>query len=216
MKKHLIEVALLFLAFYLPGYFASSLLPEDLTPYMLRYLWVAVPQFFLILYILWVQGDPPLVQFGLARITGIDILLSLGLLVLLLTLFLSVGFLINLLPESLRDSLGRGYRWKSSSPAHLPLVLLFCLATGYREELFFRAYLLTRLPSMGMGVPLSVGLSTSLFALGHHYEGPEGITLALVQGILFSFIFIRRRNLHILSLTHGLYNFTLLLASAAG
>ena len=60
-------------------------------------------------------------------------------------------------------SLTRGYRWGLQSAAQIPLAILFGITAGYREEFFFRSYLLGRLEELGVG-SLAVAASTALFA----------------------------------------------------
>jgi membrane protease YdiL (CAAX protease family) len=207
MKKSALEMLLLFLAFYLPGFFVRNPPFLPLTSFMLQFLLLAVPQTLLIVYIIALRGNPPLDEFGISRIGTADLIHGLALSLGLLGLFSVLSLLLTLLPENLRRIATEGYRWQSPSPAQLPLVLLFSLATGYREEIFFRSYLITRLSSLGLATPLVVASSCLLFSLGHIYQGPAAVFFTLVQGLAFALIFLRKRSIHSLALAHGLYNF---------
>jgi membrane protease YdiL (CAAX protease family) len=223
MKRHIIELTLLYLSFYLPGLLVQSpaasnpsavhALAGHLTPYMLQYLLVGLPQALLVLYIIWVQREVPLSSFGIISLKLPDIASALLLYVGLFGLFFILAVSITILPAGAKEIFRSGYRWRLSGSSQLPLALLFCLTTGYREELFFRSYLLTRFTDLGLKYGVAAAASTALFAIGHLYQGWGGMIYAVMHGFLFSFAFYRRRNLHILALSHGFYNFTILLIS---
>jgi membrane protease YdiL (CAAX protease family) len=99
-----------------------------------------------------------------------------------------------------------GLRWHLSSGLEIPLAVGGSLATGYREEIFFRAYLLTRLGQAGLAPWAAVTTTTVLFALGHLYEGPLGVATALGTGVWFCVVFLRTRRLHVVAIAHGLWN----------
>ncbi len=96
------------------------------------------------------------------------------------------------------------------SAAELPLALVFGLVAGYREELYFRAYLLGRFEQAGVPATIGVSASTALFALGHVYEGAFGVAFAAVLGLYFALVFRRTRSLHACAMAHGLLNAALL------
>ena len=54
------------------------------------------------------------------------------------------------LPREWSTALTSGYRWGLQGFVQLPLALLFCLTAGYREELFFRAYLIGRMQELAL------------------------------------------------------------------
>jgi membrane protease YdiL (CAAX protease family) len=213
MKRRIIEITLLFLSFYLPGFFARTPAILDVTPYMLQYLLIGIPQALLIVYIIWIQRETSLRDFGIVELRGIDLAHSCLLYLGLFVLFFIISVFVSILPEDVREAFRSGYRWQITRSSQMPLALLFCMTTGYREELFFRAYLLTRFTELGLAFPIAAAVSTVLFASGHVYQGWGGILYAVMHGILFSFAFSKKKNLHILALSHGLYNFTVLFLS---
>ena len=104
-------------------------------------------------------------------------------------------------------------RWQLDNPAILPLVFLTTMSAGYSEEMFFRSYLLTVLPREGIGTGMSVVASTLLFGLGHLYEGYLAAVATVLIGALLSVVFLWKRNLNMIAIAHGLYNFITLLAT---
>ena len=221
---------LLFLLFYLPGYLwpQQDLLGSSgsLCAYMLQFLIIAVPQILLLLYILALRGreegrgrgegcsrETPYTGFGILRPRAKDLLYALAVFAGVFALLSLLGFILSLLPEAGRSLFTTGFRWKLEDPRLIPLVLLFCLVTGYREELFFRSYLLTRFRQLQLPALLGIGLSTLLFAAGHAYQGVAGLAVALIQGLYFSILFVRFNNIHPLAVAHGLYNAAVLVGS---
>ena len=80
------------------------------------------------------------------------------------------------------------------------------ISTGYLEESYFRAYLLTRFSEAGIGPKRSILASTVLFSLCHLYEGPWGILNAAAAGVLLSLVFLKSRSVHGPAWAHGAYN----------
>ncbi len=104
-----------------------------------------------------------------------------------------------------------------SSP-YLPLILLsgfFAVAVGYREELFYRVYVIGALRDRGAGTAAAVLVSTGLFAAGHAYQGLPGILSSLVVGAVMAVAAIRGFRLHALALAHAAYDFGVLMAALA-
>ncbi len=224
MKKNILEIVLLFLVFYLPGY----LWPDQdviqntksLGPYMLQFLIMAVPQILLLLYVLRLRAESSgetfrdnWASFGLLPPRPVDLLYALVIFAGIFALLLIIGLILALLPWGAEAVFSEGFRWKLRDPRLIPVVLLFCLVTGYREELFFRSYLLTRFSRLSLPVAAGIGMSTLLFASGHVYQGLAGFAVAAVQGLYFSILFVRLKNIHPLAIAHGLYNATVLVAT---
>lgn len=88
-------------------------------------------------------------------------------------------------------------------------------AGAYLEESFFRFYLLSKLPEAGLGTHRAVLVSTVLFAICHAYAGPWGIANAAISGAVLSYVFLRFRSLHGVSVAHGIYNVVVIALGAA-
>ena len=219
MKRHMAELTLLYACFYLPGFLVQTPDAGDMPRYMALYIISAVPQVLLVLYIIGIQKTPGLADFGLSRIRLADLPLAMMLAAGLFSVFLAMGALVMVLPPVVRDAFQSGYRWRLPDKggfglAWWPLSFLFCLVTGYREEIFFRSYLLTRFSSLGLAPVVAALASAILFAAGHAYQGIGGAIFALAQGVVLALAFHLSRRLHILAIAHGLYNFGVLLLSA--
>ena len=217
MAVVLIEILILYSAFYLPGLlwqtgFTGSEIP-GLTLYILRYLTVAVPQTFLVLYVIRIQKKLKFRDFGIIRLRISDIPAALLVYTGILLLVFTLGLMAAALPYSAKEILTSGFRWKLDRLSQVPIVIAFCITIGYSEEIFFRAYLLTRLEQIGASVYAAIAVSSILFGIGHLYQGYMGLIVALTEGIYFSFIFHRKRNVHLTAIAHSLYNFTVLIVS---
>ncbi len=104
-------------------------------------------------------------------------------------------------------------------PLFLLMVILAWTTIAFGEELFYRAFLISRLvdhAAMGRGAAITI--STVIFAASHFAEGPMGILSNGAIGGLFGWIYLRSgRNLWITVIGHGLINtfrFTLLYLGA--
>jgi membrane protease YdiL (CAAX protease family) len=100
------------------------------------------------------------------------------------------------------------------------LLVLAWTTIAFGEELFYRAFLVSRLIDHAiMGTRASVVVSGIVFGVVHFAEGPVGIFSNGAFGILFGWIYVRSgRNLWITIIGHGLINtlrFALLYAGAA-
>ena len=221
-KKNIIEIILFFLLFYLPGYLwpqhemlAGS---ESFGSYILQFLLTASAQMLLLLYVLGLRardngsGVPAsFAEFGIRRPRLKDLLYALPVFAGVFAALSMLYLIVSLLPSAGRSAFTTGFRWQLEDPRLIPLVLLFCLVTGYREELFFRSYLLTRFRQLQLPGFIGIGLSTLLFAAGHVYQGAAGLTVALIQGLYFAILFVRFKNIHPLAVAHALYNTTVLI-----
>jgi len=90
-------------------------------------------------------------------------------------------------------------------------VVVIWITAGLIEELVWRAYLVNRLTDIfgqtRIASMIAIFCSATLFGIAHFYQGPSGMLLAGVTGLLFGVAFlIRRRNLWPLVIAHGLIN----------
>jgi len=208
-SRILLEMLLFFMSFFLPGYLlqtsAASAGPLS-TLAMLQVIITGLPQFLLMAYVAGASSPSPPGRWGLVPLQARDALRTA---LLLLGCFLAVAPFVALvlaLPPAWSRPLASGYRWGLQNAAQIPLAILFGLTAGYREEFFFRSYLLGRLDELGVPLPLAVVASTALFAAGHVYEGPMGIAITAALGTLLCVAYMRRPNLHVVAVAHGLYN----------
>jgi membrane protease YdiL (CAAX protease family) len=203
------EVLLFFAAFFLPGYAAQGAFapPESATTLlMLQSILTGVPQFLLMAWVATTRDGTPPARWGLVTFEPRDALRSLVVVLSCFAAVLPFVILLVALPPDVSRGIGQGYRWGLQSAAQIPVSVLFGLTAGYREEFFFRAYLLGRLDELGLAVPAAVAVSTAVFCLGHVYEGPLAVAVTAALGVVLSVAWLRRRSLHVVAIAHGLYN----------
>jgi membrane protease YdiL (CAAX protease family) len=203
------EMLLFFAAFFLPGYAAQGLFapPESATNLlMLQSVLTGVPQFLLMAWVATSRDRSPPARWGLVTFEPRDALRTLIVVLACFAAVMPFVVLLVALPPDISRSVGRGYRWGLQSAAQIPVAILFGLTAGYREEFFFRAYLLGRLDELGLAVPGAVTISTVVFCLGHVYEGPLAVAVTAALGVVLSAAWLRRRSLHVVAIAHGLYN----------
>lgn len=209
----IIEMVLIFCTFFLTGYLAQGQSPtarfSDFSSVALSYLIAGIPQVLLMVFIITVYSGSPPSEFGLGSLSAHDIIRTLLSYLGVFAVLIPLGAVLFLLPDRARSILSGGYRWGLRSASQLPLALALSLLAGYREELFFRSYLITRMEQLGSPAVLSVAVTSLLFCLGHLYEGLAGLIVTAVLGAYLAIVFIKVRNLHVVAVAHGLYNFTI-------
>jgi membrane protease YdiL (CAAX protease family) len=200
---------LFFTAFFLPGYAAQAFMtaaPTSMSWVMVQSIVSGIPQFLLMVYVVIGTGAGGPARWGFVRFEPRDALRSAVLLLGCFAVVSPFAALVVALPPDVAGSLTRGYRWGLQGAAQIPLALCFGITAGYREEFFFRSYMLGRMDELGIRVPLAVAASTVLFSAGHVYEGPLAVAITAGLGILLSVSWLRRRSLHVVAIAHGLYN----------
>ena len=90
------------------------------------------------------------------------------------------------------------------------IALGFVLISAYREELYFRAYLLTVLEEIATPPWLAVLTSALLFGLGHLYQGWLAAVTAVLIGVGFALLYRHRPSVHRLAWAHAAFNLAVL------
>lgn len=202
------EALLLYGVLFLPGLFAGA--PDRLSfddpTYHLQLLSVALPQILLTVYLMAAGSREGLERFGVPRFRPTALKDALTAFLGAMALVFTIMFLLSLIPEAGRRVLGGGVSWRLTETAMIPAVAASGLLTGYREELYFRAYLLTIAEEAGVPPMAAVPAASLLFAIGHLYQGLAGLLVTFVLGVYFALVFRRTRNLHAVAIAHGLYN----------
>ncbi|WKC85493.1 CPBP family intramembrane glutamic endopeptidase [Borreliella lusitaniae] len=124
-------------------------------------------------------------------------------------IFLIAFLLEYLLPESVLVHYFQKnveFNWKISSKTALLLMIFTSFFTGAFEELFYRAFVITKFTQMGFPVLVTVFLSSMFFAYGHLYYGILGFLVAFILGIFFAFIYLRYKNVYYMIFIHSFYN----------
>jgi membrane protease YdiL (CAAX protease family) len=81
------------------------------------------------------------------------------------------------------------------------------LRAGVTEEVFYRGYALERLQSLTGRKSLAVVLTLIPFALFHFRQGPAGILIAGVMGLILALIYLKRRSLPAVMFAHFTVDF---------
>ena len=100
------------------------------------------------------------------------------------------------------------------------MVVLAWTTIAFGEELFYRAFLITRMVDVANVRPgAAILIAGIVFGAVHFAEGPVGILANASFGVFFGWVFVRSsRNLWITIIAHGLINtlrFALLFVGAA-
>jgi len=211
IPEELAETLLLFAVIFLPAYLAQrggfdrSLLVS--IGYNLEYLIIAIPQVAFLWFLIGRRRRHG--EYGLNPMHGRELLSTAALFLLLLAIAVPVVFAgAAATPEG--TEVPGAARLNRLSPVVIAVVACSAVATGYREELYFRSLLFTDLTRF-TGSPWSAGAASSLlFAAGHLYQGLPAFAGAAIMGGALAWWFHRKRNVHVVALAHGLYNFAIL------
>ena len=203
-KRRFAGPIILFCAFFLPGYIyqgaGNPALETADVDILVQSLIIGVPQIALLFYIILTRRYTDPAEAGIVGVRPTDGLRLIAVLVGITVLAIPVA----LISRAIDATSYLGSFDISISPLSGILLALLCLVTGYREELFFRSYLLTELEPFGRAAAVTV--STLLFALGHLYQGVPACIGTGLLGVFLSAVFLRTRNIHVIALAHGLYN----------
>jgi membrane protease YdiL (CAAX protease family) len=217
MKRIIIESLLVFLSIFSINIFGSGLQID--TEYTVNYIFISLPQIFLVIYLISIKNKKnpenacfhPLDDYGITVFRPVHIIYALILFCTVFILSSSLVYLVKLLPVNLPESSGAAV----SNTVPVPILLLFSIITGYKEEVFFRSYLLQSYVNENVSFHSITIVSTCLFALFHLYGGFIGIIIALMNGFIFCFVFKKTKSLHVIAAAHAMYNFTILSACYA-
>ena len=212
------EFALLFGVLFLPGMLAQG---GDVDPqsfesirYQIQLLAVAIPQILLVVTFSDLRRPGSSRRFGWRRPDRGDLISAfVG-----ITGVLAVVWAVSILAGIITSG-GEGTEpvidWSFERWELIPLVLVSTMAIGYREEIFYRAYITDRAEEAGVDPRFALAGGALLFAAGHVYQGVMGFVIALAIGLLLGAVYLKGRSLHGIAVAHGLYNFLVLLGSAS-
>jgi len=212
------EFALLFAVLFLPGMIAQggSVDPQafDSLFYHVQLLATAVPQILLVVAFSELRRKGSAGRFGWTAPSKADVLPTLTALLGVWAVVGVVSLVIGAV-AGVDGGVEPTVDWSFERTELIPVALVSTLAIGYREELFYRAYIADRAPEAGLDRRLALAAGAVLFAAGHLYQGVAGFVVALAIGLVLAEIYLRTRSLHGIAVAHGLYNFMVLIASGS-
>ena len=98
--------------------------------------------------------------------------------------------------------------WKlglQTAPTYAPplwAMTITVLRAGVTEELFYRGFALERLVGITGSKWIATAVTVVPFALFHYRQGPAGIMIAGAAAVLLSVIYLKRRSLPAVMITH--------------
>ena len=201
---------ILFCALFLPGYvyqnpqYATAVFTQP--SLLVQNILLGLPQALLILYVILTRGNETRQSAGIIPFRTTDIAKIAAGTVALFIITLP-GALVS---RGLSEEVFNTVTPDTAGPDVLLLFIPVCLVTAYREELFFRSYLLTELDPFGKKT--AVAVTSLLFAAGHIYQGAGAFAVTALIGVFLAWLFLRTRSIHIVGLSHATYNFLILIA----
>lgn len=89
----------------------------------------------------------------------------------------------------------------------IALAVVLVIVVAISEEIIFRGYLITRTVGTTQSRVFAVLLSSTIFSLGHGYEGTAGLVTVGVLGLVFALLYVWRRSLVAPIVIHFLNDF---------
>ncbi len=212
------ELALLFAVLFLPGMLAQT---GQIDPgsfesisYHIQILAVAIPQILLVVAVGDLRRPGSSRRYGFRPPDRSDLIAAIiGLVATWVTvgiISLAAGFV-----ATDADAMQPAVSWTFGRYELVPLAAVSALAIGYREEIFFRAFIADRAEEAGVDPRVALGVAALVFAAGHVYQGLAGFVISLAIGMVLAGVYLRTRSLHGVAIAHGLYNLLVLLAAGA-
>lgn len=207
-----LEPILVTAAFIAPGLVRTTAVPTDAAEWLVSGAVQSFSQCALLFVIIGVSGR--LREYALGRPVPADALRALSLFAVILIASKAVSFAFSRWGAIPGGAVAAVPAAGGTSPAGLAaLSALFSIAVAYREETFYRVYLLRSLRERGAGTAAAILVTTGLFAAGHAYQGAPGIVSALFVGLAASTAAVMGWSLHSLAMAHAAYDFGVLLAA---
>ena len=212
VRRSWIEPVVVSIAVLLPGVVPGGPGPGDAAVWLGAGASQALSQFALLLVIIGSTGR--LRDYGIGRLRPGDVLRAVPLLGIIVLLARAAAALAAVLFHGSEEAFS-AVPSAGNSPDLLVILLsgLFAIAVGYREELFYRVYVIGALRERGAGTAAAVLVSTGLFAAGHAYQGLPGIVSSLLVGAVMAAAASGGFRLHALALAHAAYDFGVLMAA---
>jgi membrane protease YdiL (CAAX protease family) len=202
------EPFLLFFVLFFPAVFTKNAsLASFFTSntMMINYIIISIPQILIILYFFHIKKWNLKINFTLSNI--LKTIFFVILYIFLLLIIANSAVLILKIAGFMQNAAKM-----ETQKQFIVFYLLVSLITGYKEELFFRAYLINFFEKITNETMLTIAIS-AMFAICHIAQGVGGITVSFLNSIVLCFIFFRHRNIHINAISHAVYNFLVLMAS---
>lgn len=212
------EFALLFAVLFLPGMLAQGgyVDPQafDNIAYHVQLLAVSIPQILLVVVLCDLRRPGSSLRFGWRVPNTSDVLPAV---VGLAATWVTVAAVSLVAGSILAEGGGPEptVAWSFERRELIPVALVSTLAIGYREEIFYRAYIADRAEEAQVDVRAALAVGALLFASGHVYQGVMGFILSLAIGLVLATVYYRTKSLHGIAVAHGLYNFIVLLLSGS-
>lgn len=207
------EFLLLFTVLFLPGLISQTVGIDarafDNVYYHIQILAVSLPQIALVIALAELRKPGSTAALGWRRLRLSDVGSAAIDYVAIVACVAVIGGVASLAGAT--DAFDSPVAWSFSRYELVPLLAVSALAIGYREEVFYRAYLFDRAAELGLQPATTIVAGALLFAVGHLYQGVSGFVVALVVGVVIGMLYAHQRSLHAIAIAHGAYNLTVLL-----
>jgi membrane protease YdiL (CAAX protease family) len=99
-----------------------------------------------------------------------------------------------------------------STPGEKTFWAFLAISAALFEEICFRGFIITRLKKIAGSYWIGALAGSLAFSLGHLYQGPAGVLLTFIYGMLFAGLFIARKSVFPCIVAHFLQDIIILFA----
>ncbi len=177
--------------------------------------WTSFPYTFIliiiVIFIIAYSNDKTLSEIGLKSDISFLKIIGIGLL-LFAVLEPVLDFIVQPLVNKLTGEIADYSTFQSIAnnfPKYSKYFIYILISAGFGEEILFRGFLFRQfkiiLPDFKLKTTIIVILSAILFSLPHLYQGPSGLIMTFIFGLIFAVIYVKSNyNLWITIILHGL------------
>ena len=203
----IIQITLLYLLFFSPGNLNTILSENSQKLIRINNLWstLIVSIIHVCILISFIHLDPSIPNLD-HKIIGRDFIAVILLAGVLLSGTTVISFIVSILPSELNKTLIKHNFWYPKNLKDLPISIFIIIFAAYREELYFRHYLLNSLKNILPLNWLSIISSSLIFGIGHLYQGLVPAAISFIIAIWFCILHENDYSIHRLAGAHIIFN----------
>ena len=203
----IVQITLLYVLFFSPGNLHTVLSENSQKLIRVNTLWsTLIISFIHVCILLSLVHFDPLIPDVNNKITGQDLIPVILLAGVLLSGTTIILFFVNMLPANISNNLIKHNYWQPENLKDLPLSILIIIFAAYREELYFRHYLLNSLKNILPLNWISIITSSLIFGMGHLYQGLVPAGISFIIAIWFCILYENNYSIHRLAGAHIMFN----------
>ncbi len=180
----------------------TKVLAFDNIYFYIQYFITFIIKFFIMIFIIRLNPNYTFYDFGFRKIKISDLKYIIIIVATILAILsISSYILIKLNIKVNQENLIR------ADKKFIPLLFILFICVGYIEEIVFRAYSTVFFEKHNINKYIGLIVSTILFTSLHIYQGIAPTIIIFFVAITLYVFYLKIRNLHILAIAHGIFDF---------